>query len=110
MDMSYCIFIIILSTLFALSNSLNLKLQFQFLIEHHLKEDSNYYDYCKRMNDISIPYDEICILALADLLERNMAIISPRLFWTLRDDVDDNTIIVVMVAKNNVYGTRLLSG
>lgn len=80
------------------------------MITHHFTEDNCYFDYCKKMSDVSIPYDEICILALTDLLQRNMTIITPQRVWTLNNVMDENMIVVVMVAKNNVYGTRTPSG
>lgn len=80
------------------------------MISHHYKEETNYFDYCKKMSEIQIPYDEICILALADMVQRNITIITPQRVWSLTNDINKEMIVVVMVAQNNVYGTRLLSG
>lgn len=74
------------------------------MIEHHL-DGGNFYNYCRDMGNNSLPYDEICVIALSDLLERRIGIITPNLVWSI-GSVDEDTILVVMVAKNNAYGTR----
>ena len=59
------------------------------------------------MSDISIPYDEVCILALCDFLQKNVTIVTPKNVWSLYEtDPEEESIFVVMVAKNNVYGTK----
>ena len=80
------------------------------MIQHHFKESTNYYDYCKKMSDVTIPYDEVCVIALGDLLQKNVTIVTPHNVWSLLDNLAEDRIVVVMVALNNVYGTRRKEG
>ena len=57
------------------------------------------------MRDISIPYDEVCVVATADYLQRNITIITNDYTWEF-DGEEPSDIVVVMCAPNNIWSSK----